>query len=510
MQATNPEFIRSLLPSATWVLPMLVALVSLPFGPGRERTVRVISLTGSILNLALVIYLLHLFMNHSAGLVFIAGGTQSILQFPLDVPWLSVMNIHYTTGLDGLSMLMMLLTAIVVLCGVLASWKITDRAREFFVLINILAAGVFGTFISFDLFALFLFYEVAVLPMFLLIGVWGTGRKEYSAMKLTLMLVAGSALIFGGILGLYFESGLNTFNLNILSQVQFDQHFQMWAFPVLFVGFGVLSALFPFHTWSPDGHASAPTAVSMLHAGVLMKLGGYGCLRVAMYVLPEGCREWMPFFLILITINIAYGAFIATRQNDLKYITAYSSVSHLGLVLMGLAVMTFGGLKGSSMQMISHGLLTALFFCLIGMIYGRTHTRDITEMGGLMRIMPFLSVAFVIAGFAGLGLPGLSGFVAEVTLFIGAFENPSAIARTCAVIAVLSITTTAVYVLRAANRMLHGPLPAALAECTDATPMEKIPVIILIICLFGMGLLPGWIADIIDTSIQPIFNNLTR
>lgn len=489
---------------------MLTALVCLPFGPGRERTVRVINVFGSTLNLALVICLLFLFMGNAREMTLHVGETQTQLVFPLDLPWLSVMNIHYITGLDGLSILMMLLTAIVVLCGVLASWNISDRTREFFVLINILAAGVFGTFISYDLFTLFLFYEVAVLPMFLLIGVWGTGPKEYSAMKLTLMLVAGSALIFGGILGLYFESGLNTFDLNILSQVRFDQQFQTWAFPVLFVGFGVLSALFPFHTWSPDGHASAPTAVSMLHAGVLMKLGGYGCLRVAMYVLPEGCREWMPFFLVLITINIVYGAFIATRQNDLKYITAYSSVSHLGLVLMGLAVLTFGGLKGSSMQMISHGLLTALFFCLIGMIYGRTHTRDITEMGGLMKIMPFLSVAFVIAGFAGLGLPSLSGFVAEVTLFIGAFENSSVIARTCAVLAVLSITTTAVYVLRAANRMLHGPLPPPLAKLTDATPIEKIPVVLLIICLFGMGMMPGWIADILDQSIQPIFNNLIR
>lgn len=510
MSLHDAQLIHAWLPSATWVLPTLTALASFPFGKGRERGVRIVNLVGSLLNLGLVLYLLHAFLAAGAITGDAAAGTQTALVFPLDLPWLNVLHIRYTTGLDGLSVLMMLLTAIVVLCGVLASWGIADRAREFFVLINILAAGVFGTFISYDLFTLFLFYEVAVLPMFLLIGVWGTGRKEYAAMKLTLMLVAGSALIFGGILGLHFESGLHTFNLNTLSQVRFDASFQQWAFPVLFVGFGVLSALFPFHTWSPDGHASAPTAVSMLHAGVLMKLGGYGCLRVAMYVLPEGCREWMPFFLVLITVNIAYGALIATRQNDLKYITAYSSVSHLGLVLMGLAVMTFGGLKGSSMQMISHGLLTALFFGLIGMIYGRTHTRDITEMGGLMKNMPFLGVAFFIAGFAGLGLPGLSGFVAEVTLFIGAFENASVIARTCVVIAVLSITTTAVYVLRAANRMLNGPMPAAYAGLKDATPMERIPVLILIVCLFGMGIMPGWIAEIIDRSVQPIFNNLMR
>lgn len=498
------------IPSIAWLLPALTALATLAVPRRREGAVKWINAIGSTLNLAFVIWLLLRLMDsirlNGSG----AGTTTTLLHFPLDVQWFTMLNIHYTTGLDALSGLMMLLTAIVVICGVLASWSVQKQPREFFVLINVLAAGVYGTFLSFDLFTLFLFYEVAVLPMYLLIAVWGTGRKEYSAMKLTLMLVAGSALIFGGIFALYFESGLHTFNLNALAQVPFDPAFQRYAFPILFVGFGVLSALFPFHTWSPDGHASAPTAVSMLHAGVLMKLGGYGCLRVAMYVLPEGCREWMPIFLALVTVNVVYGALIATRQDDLKYITAYSSVSHVGMVLMGLTLMTFGALKGSCLQMISHGLLTALFFCLIGMIYGRTHTRIIHEMGGLMKVMPFLSVAFVIAGFAGLGLPGLSGFVAEVTLFLGAFANPTPLARIAMVGAVLSITTTALYVLRAANRMLNGPLPDSLHELHDASFIEKLPVVILIACLFAMGLMPGWMANLIDGSLQPIFNNLMR
>jgi len=311
-------------------------------------------------------------------------------------------------------------------------------------------------------------------------------------------------------LALYFGSGLRTFDLNILSQYPFSRSFQNVFYPILFVGFGVLSALFPFHTWSPDGHSSAPTAVSMLHAGVLMKLGGYGILRVAMYTLPEGAQMWMPFFLILITINVAAGPFIAIKQRDLKYITAYSSVSHLGLVLLGLTVLTFTGLKGSSMQMISHGLLTGLFFALIGMIYGRTHTRNVDEMGGIMKKMPFLGVAFVIAGFAGLGLPGLSGFVAEVTIFIGAFENPNPLVRVCTVIAILSIVATAVYVLKAANAMLHGPLDEKYNDLTDAVWHEKIAVIVLLIGLFGMGLFPGWIADLLDGSVAPLFNNLHR
>ncbi|MCI5142284.1 MAG: NADH-quinone oxidoreductase subunit M, partial [Candidatus Electrothrix sp. ATG1] len=421
-----------------------------------------------------------------------------------------MMNIEYNIGVDAISVLMMLLTAIVIFCGVLASWNVKEQAKEFFILLNVLVAGVYGVFVSIDLFTFFLFYEIAVLPMYLLIGLWGTGNKEYSSMKLTLMLVAGSAFILAGILALYFESGLNTFDLQELSQHHFSATFQRWAFPVIFFGFGVLGAIFPFHTWSPDGHASAPTAVSMLHAGVLMKLGGYGCLRVGMYLLPEGAQMWMDFFLILVTINVLYGAFGAIRQTDLKYITAYSSVSHCGLVLFGFTALTFTGIKGGVLQMISHGLMTALFFCLIGMIYGRTHTRTVSEMGGLMKVMPFLSVAYVIVGLAGLGLPGLSGFVAEANVFVGSFANPSTINRVCTVLAVLSIVVTAVYVLRAVNGLVNGPIKEHFTTLTDASLLEKVPVTILLICLFGMGILPGWIVELVNNAVHPIYNNLMR
>ena len=248
----------------------------------------------------------------------------------------------------------------------------------------------------------------------------------------------------------------------------------------------------------------------MLHAGVLMKLGGYGCLRVGMYLLPEGSQMWMDFFLILVTINVLYGAFGAIRQTDLKYITAYSSVSHCGLVLFGFTAMTFTGIKGGVLQMISHGLMTALFFCLIGMIYGRTHTRTVSEMGGLMKVMPFLSVAYVIVGLAGLGLPGLSGFVAEANVFVGSFSNPHTLNRICTVLAVLSIVVTAVYVLRAVNGLVNGPIKEQFATLTDASLLEKIPVTILLICLFGMGILPGWIVDLVNNAVHPIYNNLMR
>jgi NADH-quinone oxidoreductase subunit M len=500
----------SFLLTMIWAVPFITALALLPVDRDDHRRIKMISLTGNLLNLLLVIILTAAFINVSSNTTAEAGAKLSQFHFTAKVPWLKMLNIEYNIGVDAISVLMMLLTAIVIFCGVLASWGVKNQAKEFFVLLNVLVAGVYGVFVSIDLFTFFVFYEIAVLPMYLLIGLWGTGKKEYSAMKLTLMLVAGSAFILAGILALYFASGLNTFDLQLLSQHKFPKDFQYWTFPVIFLGFGVLGAIFPFHTWSPDGHASAPTAVSMLHAGVLMKLGGYGCLRVGMYLLPEGANDWMSFFLVLITINVLYGAFGAIKQTDLKYITAYSSVSHCGMVLFGFAALTFTGIKGGVLQMISHGLMTALFFCLIGMIYGRTHTRTVSEMGGLMKVMPFISVAYVIVGLAGLGLPGLSGFVAEANVFVGAFANPAPLYRFCTVLAVLSIVVTAVYVLRAVNGLVNGPIAEHYKTLTDASLLEKVPVTILLFCLFAMGILPGWIVDLVNGAVHPIYNNLMR
>lgn len=496
--------------TAIWLIPFFTVLASLPVDRHNHGLIKKISLLGNTLNLGLIIWLTVSFMQSAAGIGTGTGTNATVLHFATKLPWFELLNIEYNIGVDAISVLMILLTGIVIFTGILASWQVTDQAKEFFALLNTLVAGVYGVFISFDLFTFFLFYEIAVLPMYLLIGLWGTGRKEYAAMKLTLMLVAGSAFILAGILGLYYESGIASFDLMKLAQVNFAPSFQLWAFPLIFAGFGVLGALFPFHTWSPDGHASAPTAVSMLHAGVLMKLGGYGCLRVAMYLLPQGAEIWMPVFLVLVTINVVYGALGAIRQTDLKYITAYSSVSHCGLVLFGLTAMTYAGMKGAVLQMLSHGLMTALFFCLIGMIYGRTHTREIEKMGGLMRVMPFLSVAFVITGLAGLGLPSLSGFVAEATVFIGAFANPAPLNRVCTVLAVFSIVVTAVYVLRTANTVVNGPLREQFKHLTDASLMEKLPVIILLFTLFGMGLLPGWIINLVNGAIDPIFQKVVQ
>ena len=408
---------------------------------------------------------------------------------------------------------MICLTSIVVFAGIFASWEVVYLTKEFFVSLILLATGVFGFFISIDLFTMFLFYELAVIPMYLLIGIWGTGPKEYSAMKLTLMLMGGSAFILVGLLGIYFHSapdgGPLTFNILEISKITIPVAAQRIFFPLTFVGFGVLGALFPFHTWSPDGHASAPTAVSMLHAGVLMKLGGYGAFRVAIFLMPEAAHELSWIFIILTSISVVYGALGAIVQKDLKYINAYSSVSHCGLVLFAVLMMNQTAMNGAVIQMISHGLMTALFFALIGMIYGRTHTRMINEMGGLMKIIPFLSVCYVIAGLASLGLPGLSGFVAEMTIFVGAFQHPEVFYRVVTIMAISSIVITAVYILRVVAILLLGPATNEhYQHLTDARWFEKVSAVTLIGSVAAIGIAPYWLSSMIGVSLQPIISKI--
>lgn len=494
--------------SFTFLLPFLTAL-GVIFTPAKETlAIKRIALVGTLGSVALSLLLLYFFPRTP-----LAEG--EIYKFIEIHSWIPQLNIYYRLGVDGISVTMILLTSVVIFCGVLASWGLKNRVKEFFALLLLLVTGVFGAFVSTDLFLFFFFYEIAVLPMYLLIGVWGTGQKEYSAMKLTLMLMAGSALILVGILALYFFSGSlpgshSTFSIAQLANLRFSGSFQNWVFPCLFIGFGIIGALFPLHSWSPDGHSSAPTAVSMLHAGVLMKLGGYGCLRVV-YMLPEGARAWAIFFLALSTINIIYGALVAIQKRDLKYITAYSSVSHCGFVLFGLMALTPLAARGAVLQMFSHGVMTALFFALIGMIYERTHTRDIDRMGGLMDVMPFLGVSYFVAGFAALGLPGLSGFIAEFTIFMGAWSSGAGAIRFMTLIAMASIVVSAVYILRALGAMFFGPNnPTQVSGIKDANNVERIPIIVLISLLLLVGLYPSWLNTLIDSALGPIFINLGR
>lgn len=488
-----------------FVLIPLLMLAGLWLSKG-IKAIRGVMVAGSTALLVLSVVLTGMYLSERSG-----GNTAEML-FRADAVWYAPLHIAYSVGVDGISVAMLLLSAVIVFTGTFASWQMKVQTKEYFLWFTLLSMGVFGFFICIDLFTMFMFYEIALIPMYLLIGVWGSGRKEYSAMKLTLMLMGGSAFLLIGILGIYFGSGASTMNLleiAALHNIPFEQ--QCIWFPLTFLGFGVLGALFPFHTWSPDGHASAPTAVSMLHAGVLMKLGGYGCFRIAMYLMPEAAHELSWIFLILTGISVVYGAFSACVQTDLKYINAYSSVSHCGLVLFAILMMNQTASTGAVLQMLSHGLMTALFFALIGMIYGRTHTRDVRQLGGLMKIMPFLSVCYVIAGLANLGLPGLSGFVAEMTIFVGSFQHFDAFHRTMTILATTSIVITAVYILRLVGKILYGtPVNEEHLKLTDATWDERFAVICLIVAVAGLGLAPWWISNMIGDSVLPVVSQLMR
>ena len=434
-------------------VPILTILV-LVFTKGLKQA-RIVSMVGSIIQFGMAINLVFAYFEERAI-------NSDVMVFTKDVVWYKEFNIHYNIGVDGISVALLLLTSIVVLAGVFISWKMKELPKEFFIALIVLSIGVYGFFISLDLFTLFVFFEIAVIPMYLLIGIWGSGPKEYSAMKLTLMLMGASAVLLVGILGIYFHSnadgGALTFNILEIAKVNIPLEAQKLFFPLTFIGFAVIGALFPFHTWSPDGHASAPTAVSMLHAGVLMKLGIYGIFRVAMFLLPEGALHWSWFFIILAAVGVIYGAFAAIKQTDLKYINAYSSVSHMGMALFALLMLNKTAWNGAILQSLSHGFMTALFFALIGMIYGRTHTRDIYKLGGLLKVIPFISAIYVIAGLSSLGLPGFSGFIAEMNIFVGAFQHEDLFYRIATIIVVSAIVVTAVYILRAAGIMLMGPV----------------------------------------------------
>ena len=466
------------------------------------KQIRAVAVTGSIALLALSVYVLVEYLAIRA-----TGNTEPML-FTGSWSWFAPLHINLAVGVDGISIAMLILSSIIVFAGSFASWTI-PQPKEFFLWLILLSTGVFGFFISVDLFTMFMFYEVALIPMYLLIGVWGSGRKNYSAMKLTLMLMGGSAFLMLGLIGIYYHSAPEGSQLtwNILEIAKYDaipHGWQQFLFPMTFVGFGVLGAMFPFHTWSPDGHASAPTAVSMLHAGVLMKLGGYGCFRVAIYLMPFAAKELSFIFLILTGISVVYGAFCACVKTDLKYINAYSSVSHCGLVLFAILMLNSTAMTGAIMQMLSHGLMTALFFALIGMIYGRTHTRDITKMGGLMRIMPYLAVCYVIAGMASLGLPGLSGFVAEMTIFVGSFQHADMFHRVFTIVACCSIVITAVYILRVVGKLLFGPVvDKHHLELTDATWWERVSTVTLILCVAAIGCFPNFFNELINKTFTP-------
>jgi len=504
--------------------PIFFAIVILMLPKDRGENARMLGLAAMVLGLVLSIYVyVSTYQNLSP-----AGTPWSeTLRFVEEHAWVPSIGLNYIVGVDGLSATLVLLTAIVGLGGVLISWSIDDRPREFYAFFMLLVAGVHGVFVAVDGFLLFFFYELAVLPMYVMIVVWGwKERREYASMKLTLYLLIGSFVSFIAFLVLYFtpvEGGeaLRTFDLRIWSEAKFAFDVQRIWFMPLFLGFAVLAGLWPFHNWSPDGHVAAPTAVSMIHAGVLMKLGAYASMRVGLQLLPEGAVYWLPFILLLTLINVIYGALIAMRQKDLKYMIGYSSVSHMGLVSMGFAAMVLVGFTGAGIQMVSHGVMTALFFAVVGMIYDRTHTRNMDDLSGMRKALPWTVVAFIIAGLVGMGMPGLSGFLAEFPIFLGVWEgrgldltavfglNPSNYYGIVAIVAILGIIITAAYILRAIHSVFFGEYDGE--KWHDMRPLlaiDKFTLVMFSVILIVIGLFPMVIAPIVESGMEPVASRL--
>jgi NADH-quinone oxidoreductase subunit M len=490
------------------ILIPLLTIISILCCKGLKQ-IRVAAFSGASAQLLLTVYLLYCYLRQRS------AGNPADMLFEYTRVWFAPLHINYHTGVDGISIAMILLTSFVVFAGVLVSWKMEKMNKEFFLLLLFLSLGAYGFFISLDLFTLFFFLEIAVIPKFLLIGIWGSGKKEYSAMKLALMLMGGSALVFVGLLGLYFNThtldGSHTFDIIQIGHMTIPVNAQRLFFPFAFVGFGIFGALFPFHTWVPDGHSAAPTAASMFLAGISMKLGGYGCLRVATYLMPDAARIYAPVIVILATIAIFYGAFATMMQKDLKYINAYSSISHCGFVLLGIGMLNQTAINGAVMQMVSHGLMTALFFAAIGMVYDRTHTRMTAQLGGLLKIMPFISTVFVLAGLCSLGLPGLSGFVAEVTVFMGSWVNPSSLYRLATILSCASIVITAVYILKAVGQVVMGPVQNNhYNDLKDARWNEKIASVALLIGILVIGVAPFWLNKLISPGTEIIIEHTIK
>ncbi|MCG9879789.1 MAG: NADH-quinone oxidoreductase subunit M [Bacteroidia bacterium] len=488
------------------ILPLISAVAVLVTTTHKQS--RTIAAVGSALQLLLCFFLLNQFLDAEK----IAG--EKVFQFTQHLPWFPSLGIHFDLGVDGISLAMILLTAVVVFAGVLVSFTMEKLHKEFYFLLLLLSLGAYGFFISLDVFAMFFFLEVAVIPKFLLIGIWGSGPKQNSAMKLAIMLMGGSALILVGLLGLYFfsnETGDRTFNLEVLSQFPISYATQLVFFPFLFVGFGVFTALFPFHSWVPDGHSSAPTAASMFLAGISMKLGAYGCLRVATYLMPDAAVYYAPIIILLATIAIFYGAFATLTQTDLKYINAYSSISHCGFVILGIGMLNDIAIRGAIMQMVSHGLMTALFFAAIGMMYQRTHTRLVAQLGGLLKVMPFISAIFIVAGLCSLGLPGFSGFVSEMTIFVGAWSNPNVWYRVATILSCASIVITAVYILRAAGSSVMGPVVNKnYLHLEDATWNEKLAAMVLLAGIVLIGMAPFLLTDLLSPGTEVLLGKITN
>jgi len=474
------------------LLAPIAALLIIVFVPKEEsKTIKIVAALGTFAALALSVYI---FLAYDRSV----GGPQ----FRFVIPWIKDLGVTLAFGVDGISLPMLLLTNLIGFGGVYSSWNLEKRVKEFFALLLILITGVMGTFVALDLFIFFLFYEIVVIPIYIMVIIWGSTKrvsKEYAGMKLTIYLLIGSAFLLVGLVALYLKAGGNTFMFAELAARQqlYDSTFQIVVFALLLLGFGSLISMFPFHSWSPDGYAGAPTAVSMIHAGVLKKIGGYGLIRLGIFVLPLGAKFWAPIIAILAVANVLYAAFIALAQKDLKYVVGYSSVSHMGYVLIAIAALNVTAVNGAVAMMFAHGVMSALFFSMIGFIYEKTHTRNIADLGGLAHQMPRLAVGFLIAGMASLGLPGTVNFISEFTIFIGAVQA----LPVPAILGIFGIIFTAVYTLRVIANVLFGPRRPEWDHLKDLRGAELVPLVMFVFVIFLTGVLPNILFSVIDSGI---------
>lgn len=456
----------------------IIGILAILFIPKTKETlIRIVATVFCGISLAFGILLL-LQYNYSSG----------AMQFMEKAVWIKAINVHYALGVDGISLALVFLTVLLSFVACIASYNINGRQKEYFILYLLLETGMLGTFLALDLFLFYVFWEVVLVPMYFLIGIWGGPRKEYAAIKFFLYTLAGSVFMLLGFLALYLTSNPHTFDILELAKGsgQFTGEFQQIVFLALFLGFAIKVPIFPFHTWLPDAHVEAPTPISVLLAGVLLKMGGYGFFRISYPILPEAAVGFALPMAILGAINIIYGAFVALAQTDFKKMVAYSSVSHMGFVLLGLASMTMTGLNGALFQMFNHGTITGGMFLLVGVLYDRTHTRDLKSFGGLGAQVPVYAGILTVFAMGSLGLPGLSGFVSEFLSLLGTYP----VFQVITIISVTGIVVSAAYHLLMLQRVLLGPLNARWKDLTEINTRELVTLIPLMLITIYLGLYP--------------------
>lgn len=476
-------------------LPVIgLAVIALLPKPG-QKTVKWIALSATLASFIVSMYVFCMFDKSLVG----------HMQFTEKISWIPVINSYYSLGVDGISLPLVILTTFLGMVSILVSWKIELRPKEYFIWLLMLESSILGVFMSLDLVLFFLFWEVELIPMFFLISIWGSGHKEYAAYKYLIYTLTGSAFMLAGILCTYFITG--TFDITALAGIQIGATFipLELLFFLLIIGFCIKLPVFPFHTWLPDAHTNAPTAASVILAGALLKMGGYGIIRVCVSMMPQVAAQYAPAMCILAVVGIIYGAGVTLRQTDLKRLIAYSSVSHMGYVLLGIFALNQVALAGAVMQMFSHGIITGLLFAMVGMVYDKTHTRDLNNLRGLARQMPVIAVVFSIAGLASLGLPGTVGFVAEFIVFNGAFSSTTIPGmQVYALIGVLGIVLTSGYILWMLQRVFYEYPLEKYNHVGDADLVEKVSTFAFVAIIMLFGIYPAIMTDIINTGIMPI------